>query len=109
MLSVHDELNDELGQYQFRRNALRRIYDEAMASWESSKKPTKTLTTQHADPNAVLDDAGKGKSSGGPRVVVKDSRGDHQFLEIAMRALDDIGKIDAKIKECRATIRRLLS
>ncbi|MGH7174013.1 MAG: hypothetical protein ACRELG_27390 [Gemmataceae bacterium] len=69
--------------------ALRKIYRDAMAAWEESKKPQKSLTTKHGPPGEN-GEMGKVKES---QSVLRDQDGDPRYLEQARQALADIRKI----------------
>jgi hypothetical protein len=69
--------------------ALWNIYHSAMAAWEESKKPQKSLTTKHGlsgengQPGKVLES----------HSTLRDQDGDPRYLEQARQALADIRKI----------------
>lgn len=70
---------------------LMKQYREAMAAWEASKKPQKTLTTKQADGTGEAER--KQPRPSAATVVVKDSQGDPRYLEVATRVLCEINKL----------------
>lgn len=69
--------------------ALRKIHRDAMAAWEESKKPQKSLTTKHGP-------AGENGQPGPVREsmsVLRDQDGDPRYLELALHALADLRKV----------------
>jgi hypothetical protein len=69
--------------------ALQKVFRDAMAAWEESKRPQKSLTTKHG-PSGENGEPGKVKES---LSVLKDQDGDPRYLEQARQALADIRKI----------------
>ena len=69
--------------------ALWKIYHAAMAAWEESKKPQKSLTTKHG-PSGENGQPGKVLES---HSTLRDQDGDPRYLEQARQALADIRKI----------------
>lgn len=69
--------------------SLRKIHRDAMAAWEESKKPQKSLTTRVGPPGAN-GEVGQVKES---ISVLRDSDGDPRYLEAARQALADIRKL----------------
>ena len=69
--------------------ALMKIYRDAMAAWEESKKPQKSLTTKQG-PAGENGEPGKVKES---QSVLRDQDGDPRYLDQARQALADIRKI----------------
>jgi hypothetical protein len=69
--------------------ALRKLYCDARAAWEESKKPQKSLTTKHG-PSGDNGEPGKVKES---LSALRDQDGDPRYLEQARQALADIRKI----------------
>jgi hypothetical protein len=69
--------------------ALMKIYHDAIAAWEESKKPQKSLTTKQG-PAGDNGEPGKVRES---QSVLRDQDGDPRYLDQAMRALADIRKI----------------
>ncbi len=69
--------------------ALRKIYHDAMAAWEESKKPQKSLTTKHG-PSGENGQPGKVLES---HSSLRDQDGDPRYLDQARQALADIRKI----------------
>jgi hypothetical protein len=69
--------------------ALRKIYRDAMAAWEESKKPQKALITKHG-PSGDNGEPGKVKES---QTTLRDQDGDPRYLDQARQALADIRKI----------------
>ncbi len=69
--------------------ALWKIYHAAMAAWEESKKPQKSLTTKHA-PSGENGQPGKVLES---HSTLRDQDGDPRYLEQARQALADLRKL----------------
>ena len=69
--------------------ALMKIYRDAMAAWEESKKPQKSLTTKQG-PAGENGEPGKVKES---QSVLRDQDGDPRYLDQARQALADIRRI----------------
>lgn len=69
--------------------ALMKIYRDAMAAWEESKKPQKSLTTKQG-PAGENGEPGKVKES---QSVLRDQDGNPRYLDQARQALADIRKI----------------
>jgi hypothetical protein len=69
--------------------ALQKVYRDAMAAWEESKKPQKSLTTKHG-PSGENGEPGKVLES---HSLLRDQDGDPRYLEQARQALADIRKI----------------
>lgn len=69
--------------------ALMKIYHDAMAAWEQSKKPQKTITYKHG-PSGENGEPGKVRDS---HAVIRNQSGDPRYLEQARQALADIRKI----------------
>jgi hypothetical protein len=69
--------------------ALQKIQRDAMAAWEESKKPQKSLTTKHGAAGAN-GEPGKVTES---QSVLRDQDGDPRYLDQARQALADIRKI----------------
>jgi|SRR5262245_10486337 len=79
------ELSDRVGGLKARQTeSLWRIYEEALAAWERSKLPQKSLTTKRT---------GDGEGAAAETVsVIRDQDGDPRYLDLAMSALADIRK-----------------
>jgi hypothetical protein len=69
--------------------ALQKIYRDAVAAWEESKKPQKSLTTKQG-PAGENGEPGKVKES---QSVLRDQDGDPRYLDQARQALADIRRI----------------
>jgi hypothetical protein len=69
--------------------ALQKVYRDAMAAWDESKKPQKSLTTKHG-PSGENGEPGQVKES---QSVLRDQDGDPRYLEQARQALADIRRI----------------
>lgn len=69
--------------------ALQKIHRDAMAAWEESKKPQKSLTTKQG-PAGENGEPGKVKES---QSVLRDQDGDPRYLDQARQALADIRRI----------------
>jgi hypothetical protein len=84
------EMGDRVRAVKLRQTAsLQKIYQEAMAAWEESKKPQKSLTTRHG-PSGDNGQPGKVLES---QSVLRDQDGDPRYLDQARQALADIRKL----------------
>jgi hypothetical protein len=84
------EMSDKVKTKKIRHEAaLMKIYHDAMAAWEESKKPQKSLTTKQGPPGEN-GESGKVKES---LSVLRDQDGDPRYLEQARQALADIRRI----------------
>src|SRR5262245_23815956 len=78
-------MSDRVGGLKARQTeSLWRIYEEALAAWERSKLPQKSLTTKRT---------GNGEGAAETVSVIRDQDGDPRYLDLAMSALADIRKI----------------
>jgi hypothetical protein len=69
--------------------SLQKVFREALAAWEQSKRPQKSLTTQHG-PAGANGEPGPVK---GTQTTIRDQDGDPRYLQLACQALADIRKI----------------
>jgi len=84
------EMSEQVKLMKVRQTAsLRKIHRDAIAAWEESKKPQKSLTTKHG-PSGDNGEPGKVTES---QSVLRDQDGDPRFLELALHALADLRKV----------------
>jgi hypothetical protein len=84
------EMSERVKAMKVRQTAsLQKIHREAMAAWEQSKKPQKSLTTKLGPPGEN-GEPGKVRES---HSTLRDQDGDPRYLDQAMQALADIRKI----------------
>jgi len=84
------EMSERVKLMKVRQTAsLRKVYRDAMAAWEESKKPQKSLTTKHG-PSGENGQPGNVLES---HSTLRDQDGDPRYLEQARQALADIRKI----------------
>lgn len=84
------EMSEQVKLMKVRQTAtLQQMLRDALAAWEESKKPQKSLTTKHG-PSGENGEPGKVLES---QTTLRDQDGDPRYLEQARQALADIRKI----------------
>ena len=84
------DTTDRVKAMKVRQNAcLQKIYREAMAAWEQSKRPQKSLNTRHG-PAGANGEPGPVKET---QTTLRDQDGDARYLHLACEALASIRKI----------------